>query len=118
MDLLIFAKTKAMLLFFNLGGGEIFFILLFVLIFFGSKKIPEVARGLGKGIRQFKDAAEGIQRDIQDNVSDIKEELDVRRQMNIEKATASSSKGEGKAQEKKAAADSGTIDKSSEESPN
>ncbi len=101
-----------MLLFFNLGGGEIFFILLFVLIFFGSKKIPEVARGLGKGIRQFKDAAEGIQRDIQDNVSDIKEELDVRRQMNLEKAT--SSKNEGKVQEKKEKSDSKLPESSKE----
>ena len=44
-----------MLLFFNLGGGEIFIIVLFVLLFFGSKRIPEMMRGMGKGIRMFKD---------------------------------------------------------------
>ncbi|MCI5057420.1 MAG: twin-arginine translocase TatA/TatE family subunit [Flavobacteriales bacterium] len=60
------------LLFFNLGGGEIFVVFLIVLLFFGSKKIPELARGLGKGIRQFKDAANDIQRDIQDSVDDVK----------------------------------------------
>ena len=40
----------------GLGGQEILLILLVILIFFGAKKIPELARGLGKGIREFKDA--------------------------------------------------------------
>ena len=48
-------------LFFNLGGGEIFIILLIVLLLFGSKKIPELAKGLGKGIRYFKDATSDVQ---------------------------------------------------------
>ena len=64
------------LLFFNMGGGEIMVILLFVLLFFGSKRIPEFARGLGKGIRQFKDAANDIQRDIEDSVNETKKEID------------------------------------------
>lgn len=71
----------SILLFFNLGGGEIFMILLIVLLLFGSKKIPEFAKGLGKGIRQFKDAADGIQRDIQSNVSDIKDDLNVKKHL-------------------------------------
>ncbi|MEQ9186776.1 MAG: twin-arginine translocase TatA/TatE family subunit [Cryomorphaceae bacterium] len=66
----------AMLLFFNLGGGEIFVVLMFVLLFFGSKRIPEVARNLGRGIRQFKDAAEDIQRDITDSVNDVKNKVE------------------------------------------
>jgi len=52
-------------------------VLLLVLLLFGSKKIPEFAKGLGKGIRQFKDATNGIQKDIQSNVNDIKQDLDV-----------------------------------------
>jgi sec-independent protein translocase protein TatA len=40
----------------NLGVPELLIILLVVLLLFGSKKIPELARGLGKGIREFKDA--------------------------------------------------------------
>ncbi len=44
-------------------------ILLFVLFFFGSKKIPELARGLGKGMREMKDAVQGIQNDIRDGVN-------------------------------------------------
>jgi sec-independent protein translocase protein TatA len=63
-----------MLLFFNLGGGEIFVVLLVILLFFGSKKIPELARGLGKGIREFKDATNDIQREIQDSAKGIKED--------------------------------------------
>ena len=65
-----------MLLFFNLGGGEIFIIVLFVLLFFGSKKIPEVMRGMGKGIRMFKDATNDIQRDIEDSVKDVKKDIE------------------------------------------
>jgi sec-independent protein translocase protein TatA len=63
-----------MLLFFSLGGGEIFVILLVILLFFGSKKIPELARGLGKGIREFKDATNDIQREIHNSAKDIKED--------------------------------------------
>ena len=63
-------------LFFNLGGGEIFVVLMFVLLFFGSKRIPDVARNLGRGIRQFKNATEDIQRDITDSVSEVKKSTD------------------------------------------
>ena len=62
---------------FNLGGGEIFLIILVILLFFGSKKIPELARGLGKGIREFKDATNNIQREIQDSAKSIKDETDI-----------------------------------------
>ena len=64
------------LLFFNLGGGEIFVVLLFVLLFFGSKSIPDVARNLGRGIRQFKDATNDIQIDITNSVNDVKRTID------------------------------------------
>ena len=49
----------------GLGGGEIFLILLIIIIFFGAKKIPELARGLGKGIREFKNAATETNSEIQ-----------------------------------------------------
>jgi sec-independent protein translocase protein TatA len=67
---------EPILLFFNLGGGEIFVILMIVLLFFGSKRIPDVARNLGRGIRQFKDAADDIQRDITDSVSDVRKKIE------------------------------------------
>ena len=49
---------------FNIGGGEIIFILLIVVMFFGADKIPEIARGLGKGIRDVKNAANDIKQEI------------------------------------------------------
>ena len=42
---------------FNLGGGEIVLILALVLILFGARKLPELAKGLGQGIKEFKKAA-------------------------------------------------------------
>jgi sec-independent protein translocase protein TatA len=54
----------------NVGGGELLVILLLVLVFFGPKKLPELAKNIGKGIRQFKDAMRGIEDDIK-NVTKI-----------------------------------------------
>lgn len=48
----------------NIGGGEILIILLVFLVFFGAKKIPDLAQGLGKGIREFKKAVKDVQDDI------------------------------------------------------
>ena len=53
----------------SIGTGELILIMLFVLFFFGSKKIPDLARGLGKGIREMKDAMQGIQNDIREGVN-------------------------------------------------
>jgi len=72
------------LLFFDLGGGEIFLIVLVIIMFFGSKKIPELARGLGKGIKEFKNAAQDIQREINDSSKDfgsIKDKVSVKKQV-------------------------------------
>ena len=46
-----------------LGTPEIILIVIALLILFGGKKIPELARGLGKGIREFKDASKGIEKE-------------------------------------------------------
>ncbi len=56
----------------GLGGWEIFLIVLVLLIFFGANKIPELARGLGKGIREFKDATKEIKDEIEDGIKDEK----------------------------------------------
>ncbi len=48
----------------NLGTGEIIIIAIVVLLLFGGKKIPELMKGLGKGIRNFKDGVKGIEDDI------------------------------------------------------
>ncbi|MFM2284712.1 MAG: hypothetical protein RLZZ543_209 [Bacteroidota bacterium] len=64
----------SVLLFFDVSGGEIMVIMLFVLMFFGSKKIPELARGLGKGMREFQDASNGIRREIQNEANKLRDE--------------------------------------------
>lgn len=53
----------------GLGMQEIFFILLIVLLFFGGKKIPELMKGLGKGVKSFKDGMNGIEADIKADVT-------------------------------------------------
>lgn len=55
----------------GLSGSEIFLIVLFILIFFGANKIPDFARTLGKGMREFKKAADDIKREITTETSDI-----------------------------------------------
>ena len=65
----------AIYLFFNIGAPELFVIVLVVIIFFGSKKIPELMRGLGKGIREFKDATGEIQQEIRKSSKVIEDEL-------------------------------------------
>ena len=64
-----------MLLF--IGGAEILIILLFVVLFFGANKIPELARGLGKAMRELKDASNEIKKDIRDSTNKIKDDLDI-----------------------------------------
>ena len=58
-----------------IGGYEIFIILLVVLLLFGANKIPEIARGLGKGMREFKKAADDIKREINDHTNDVKKDF-------------------------------------------
>ena len=55
---------------FGIGGGEIFFILIVILMLFGSDKIPEIARTLGKGMAQLKNATNEIKHEIQKGVED------------------------------------------------
>jgi len=55
-----------------LSGPHIILILLVVLLLFGGKKIPELMRGLGKGIREFKDAKDNVAREIEDHVNEDK----------------------------------------------
>ena len=54
----------------EIGSSELLLIFLVIIIFFGANKIPELAKGLGKGIRQFKDATSGIQREIERSIEE------------------------------------------------
>ena len=62
-----------LLFFARLGMQEILFILLIVLLFFGGKKIPELMKGMGKGVKSFKDGMSGIEDDIKSMPDQTKE---------------------------------------------
>lgn len=55
----------------SLGGPEIILIVLVVLLLFGGRKIPELMRGLGKGIREFNNAKANIESEIKENMKEI-----------------------------------------------
>lgn len=59
---------------FGLGFGELILIFLIALIFIGPKKLPELAKGLGKGIREFQNAAKGFSDQLQDTGDSQKSE--------------------------------------------
>ena len=62
------------LLFFgNLGAGEIIVIALIVLLLFGGKEIPELMKGIGKGVRSFKEGMNNIEKDIENPDPDPKD---------------------------------------------
>lgn len=56
--------------FFSLGGQEILIVLFVILLLFGGKKIPELAKGLGKGIREFNNARASIEDEIKDGIKE------------------------------------------------
>ena len=64
----------------SIGGGELFFVLLVILLFFGSKNIPDMARSFGKGIREVRHATEKVKREIRDSVPVEDEELEQTRE--------------------------------------
>lgn len=66
------------LAFLNIGTQEMILIVIVILLLFGGKKLPELARGLGKGIREFKDASEGIKREISDQINNFEKDLEVK----------------------------------------
>lgn len=65
-----------MFLFLNLGGGEVFIIVLVIIMLFGSDKLPGLAKGISRGIREINDAKQQIQTEIQKNTSGIKDEIE------------------------------------------
>jgi sec-independent protein translocase protein TatA len=60
----------------NLGAGEIILILLVVLILFGAKKIPELAKGLGKGMSEFKKGLKEVENEIKDADKKVEKNTD------------------------------------------
>ncbi|MBI1193884.1 MAG: twin-arginine translocase TatA/TatE family subunit [Bacteroidetes bacterium] len=59
-----------LLLFFGLGSQEVILLVLAVLLLFGGKKIPELMRGIGRGIREFNDARSAINTELKEGMND------------------------------------------------
>ena len=55
----------------GLGTTEVIIVAIFVLIFFGAKRIPELAKGLGQGLKEFRQASRDIKKEIEDSSRDI-----------------------------------------------
>lgn len=70
-------------MFLFISGAEIFIILLIVVMLFGADKLPEIARGLGKGMRQVKDATNDIKREITNSAK--KNDIDIDVAKNVRK---------------------------------
>lgn len=71
---------NALMLFLGgVGFQEIMVIGLFVLVFFGAKKIPEFMKGLGKGVKEFKEGVSSVQKDIEEstNMTEVKTKEDI-----------------------------------------
>ena len=60
---------SSIFLFLNIGTGEMILIIFAALMLFGGEKLPEIAKGLGKGIRDFKDASEDVKREINNQIN-------------------------------------------------
>ncbi len=60
---------RGLLLFGSFGAGEVVVIALIVLLLFGGKKIPELMKGIGKGVKSFKDGVKGIEDEINADVT-------------------------------------------------
>lgn len=58
-------------LIFDISGGELIVVLLFVLLFFGAKGIPDIARTMGRALRQVRDASNEVQREISKGANDV-----------------------------------------------
>lgn len=68
-----------MLLLFDISGGELLVVLLFILMFFGSKGIPDIARTMGRTMRQLRDATNDVQREIQKGATEVKQGFEAQR---------------------------------------
>lgn len=54
------------------GTNEMIIIIVVVLLLFGGRKIPELMRGLGKGVREFNDAKSNVKKELEDSANDVK----------------------------------------------
>lgn len=86
-------STPYIALFLNLGGGELFVIMMFILVFFGADKLPQMARALGKGMREMKNATAEIQREIEKSATEVQREMNMEGTTNDLKDAVDTMKG-------------------------
>jgi len=96
------------LLFLDISFGEIFVIVAVIFIIFGPQKIPEIARKVGKGLREVKKASSDIKREFTQEVSSYKTDLD------LERIVKENEKAAEKKQTEEASTSQPEIDKGSE----
>lgn len=58
-----------------ISGQEIFIIMIAALILFGAKKLPDIARGLGKGMREFRKATDDIKKEFNESTKDVQDDI-------------------------------------------
>ncbi|MBP6391054.1 MAG: twin-arginine translocase TatA/TatE family subunit [Flavobacteriales bacterium] len=68
-------------LIFDVSGGELLVILMFALLFFGAKGIPDIARTAGRTMRQLRDATDDVQREIRKGAMEVKREVDAQKRV-------------------------------------
>lgn len=73
-------------LLFDISGGELIIIMLFILLFFGSKGIPDIARTLGRTMRQVRDASNEVQREIHRGAQDVRRTMEEQRKAVLDEA--------------------------------
>lgn len=75
----------------NIGGWEYLIIFLIILLLFGAKKIPDLARGLGQGIQEFRKASDEVKREIEQGKKDAEEAASATSSTSDDEKTTSSS---------------------------
>jgi sec-independent protein translocase protein TatA len=75
---MIVAFINSILLFSLPGGSEWILILLAILLFFGGRKIPELMRGIGRGVREFKDAKDNVKNEIEAGMAEKDKDAEIK----------------------------------------
>jgi sec-independent protein translocase protein TatA len=76
---MIFSFLNSLFLFSLPGGGEWILIILVVLLLFGGRKIPELMRGIGKGMREFNDAKNNVKNEIEEGMKEKDKDEEIRK---------------------------------------
>ncbi|MBK6474910.1 MAG: twin-arginine translocase TatA/TatE family subunit [Flavobacteriales bacterium] len=76
-----FVASMFIPLIFDISGGELIVVLLFVLLFFGAKGIPDIARTMGRALRQVRDASNEVQREINKGANDVRRTVEDQRKV-------------------------------------